>query len=59
MDLKSQPIDVDASKYDLAVIVTDHTQFDYERITRAAPATFDTRNATRGLPASAGKIVRL
>jgi UDP-N-acetyl-D-glucosamine dehydrogenase len=60
IDLKSEPVDVDASAYDLAIIVTDHTQFDYARLVRSAPITFDTRNATRGLTEIAsGRIVRL
>ncbi|MBI2572029.1 MAG: nucleotide sugar dehydrogenase [Candidatus Schekmanbacteria bacterium] len=36
----------------LALILTDHSGFDYEEITRQAPLVFDTRNATRGIEAS-------
>lgn len=32
---------------DLAVLITDHTDFDYERIAREARLIFDTRNAFR------------
>jgi UDP-N-acetyl-D-glucosamine dehydrogenase len=60
IDLKSEPIDVDASRYDMAIIVTDHTDFDYARIVRSAPVTLDTRNATKGLSeVASGRIVRL
>ncbi len=58
--IQSQPVDVDASKYDIAVIVTDHTTFDYSRILRTAPVVFDTRAITRKLSdVPPGKVVRL
>lgn len=60
LELHSQALDVDASRYDIAIIVTDHTGFDYARLVKQAPVVFDTRNATRkleGVPQ--GKIVRL
>jgi UDP-N-acetyl-D-glucosamine dehydrogenase len=44
---------------DCAVIMTDHTAFDYERIVERAPAVVDTRNATRHVPAGREKIVLL
>ena len=47
--IHSQPADIDASGYDIAVIVTDHTQFDYTRILATAPVVFDTRAVTRKL----------
>ncbi len=60
IDLKSLPVEVDASRFDLAIIVTDHTGIDYERIVRAAPVTLDTRYATKGLPEDARtRVVRL
>lgn len=60
IELRSEPLDVDASQYDLAIILTDHSAFDYARLVRSAPVTFDTRNATRGLPeASTARVVRL
>lgn len=34
---------------DCVVIVTDHTEIDYERVVRLAPLVVDTRNATHGL----------
>jgi UDP-N-acetyl-D-glucosamine dehydrogenase len=46
---------------DCAVIVTDHSLFDYSRVVRLAPFIVDTRNVTRslGLPEYESKIVRL
>ena len=46
----------DIGKYDCVVIVTDHTDYDYERIVREARLVVDTRNATRGIESQ--KIVR-
>src|SRR5256885_16947334 len=45
------------SSSDLAIIVTNHTAFDYPEIVKNAPVVFDTRNATDGLKAK--NIVRL
>jgi UDP-N-acetyl-D-glucosamine dehydrogenase len=45
------------SSRDLAIIITDHSSFDYLQIVRDAPLVFDTRNATDGLRAR--KLVRL
>ncbi|MCE9624177.1 MAG: UDP-N-acetyl-D-glucosamine dehydrogenase, partial [Deltaproteobacteria bacterium] len=42
---------------DCAVIVTDHSEFDYRQIVASAPLIVDTRNATKGLPQK--KVVRL
>ena len=42
---------------DLAIIVTNHSAFDYADIVRHAPLVFDTRNATKGI--QAGNLVRL
>jgi len=44
---------------DLALILTDHREFDYEAIVGHAPLVVDTRHATRGLTAPEGRIVRL
>jgi UDP-N-acetyl-D-glucosamine dehydrogenase len=45
------------SSSDLAIVITDHTAFDYAEIVKNAPIVFDTRNATEGLTAK--NIVRL
>jgi UDP-N-acetyl-D-mannosaminuronate dehydrogenase len=58
--LKSEPADLDASGYDIVVIVTDHTQFDYSRILNSAPVIFDTRAVTRKLKnVPMEKVIRL
>jgi UDP-N-acetyl-D-glucosamine dehydrogenase len=44
---------------DLAVILTDHAEVDYERLVARAPRIFDTRNATAGLEDKAAKISKL
>jgi UDP-N-acetyl-D-glucosamine dehydrogenase len=43
---------------DAAVIVTDHTGYDYERIVRHAPLVIDARNACRDVKAGREKIVK-
>jgi UDP-N-acetyl-D-glucosamine dehydrogenase len=42
-------------QYDCVLIVTDHSDYDYERIVRESQLVVDTRNATRGIHSS--KIV--
>jgi len=42
---------------DLAMIITNHTSFDYSEIVRNAPLVFDTRNAADGM--KAGNLVKL
>jgi UDP-N-acetyl-D-glucosamine dehydrogenase len=42
---------------DLAIIITDHTAFDYDQIVQNSSLVFDTRNATEGLKAR--NLVRL
>jgi len=46
---------------DCAVIITDHSGFDYSRIVRLSNLVIDTRNVTRGLglPEYESKIIRL
>lgn len=44
---------------DAVVIMTDHQQYDYANIASKAPLVVDTRNATKGVSAPAGRIVRL
>jgi UDP-N-acetyl-D-glucosamine dehydrogenase len=39
----------DLSKYDCVLIVTDHSDYDYARITHEAQLVVDSRNATRGI----------
>ena len=59
--IQSVPLTEDVlSGYDAALIVTDHTAVDYERIVRHTPLTVDTRNACGKLPADlrAAKVVK-
>jgi len=56
IDLAAQPESV-AGEADCAVIITDHTAFDYARIAAAARLIVDTRNALKGVNSS--HIVRL
>jgi UDP-N-acetyl-D-glucosamine dehydrogenase len=44
---------------DLVIIVTDHTDFDYDMIARHATLILDTRNATRGVKTGRAKIHKL
>jgi len=46
----------DLGDYDCVVIITDHSDYDYERIVRESRLVVDTRNATRNIQSS--KIVR-
>jgi UDP-N-acetyl-D-glucosamine dehydrogenase len=45
----------DLGQYDCVLIVTDHSDYDYDRIVRESQLVVDTRNATRGIQSS--KIV--
>ena len=47
---------IDLGEYDCALIVTDHSDYDYERIVRESQLVVDTRNATKGIQSP--KIVR-
>jgi UDP-N-acetyl-D-glucosamine dehydrogenase len=44
---------------DCVVILADHAAFDYARVLRAARLVVDARNATWGLAAAEGRVVRL
>jgi len=46
----------DLDLYDCVIIVTDHSDYDYEKIVRESRLVVDTRNATRGI--NAAHIVR-
>ncbi len=45
-------------RYDLVLIATDHSVYDYTFIVRHARLIVDTRNATAGVKAGRGKIMR-
>ena len=42
----------DLSQYDCVLIVTDHSDYDYEKIVRESSLVVDTRNATKGIDAA-------
>jgi UDP-N-acetyl-D-glucosamine dehydrogenase len=43
---------------DLVMIITDHSQYDYQWIVNHASLVVDTRNATRGIRSARGKIIK-
>ena len=44
---------------DCVLILTDHPEFDYQRIVNVASLVVDTRSATQGCPAPGGQVIRL
>jgi UDP-N-acetyl-D-glucosamine dehydrogenase len=59
-ELEGVKLDADALRWaDVALILTDHAEFDYGMVLQEAPLVIDTRNATRGLVAEPGRLVRL
>ncbi|NBC01583.1 MAG: nucleotide sugar dehydrogenase [Bacteroidetes bacterium] len=46
-------------QHDVAIVLTDHTAFDYEMIAAHAPMIVDTRNALRDIPCAEDKLVVL
>lgn len=55
LDMNSVPLD-NLAQFDCVLIVTDHSDYDYERIVRESKLVIDSRNATKGI--SSEKIVR-
>jgi UDP-N-acetyl-D-glucosamine dehydrogenase len=43
---------------DLVMIITDHTQYDYQWIVNNASLVVDTRNATKGVRSARGKVIK-
>ncbi|MDP2970301.1 MAG: UDP binding domain-containing protein, partial [Deltaproteobacteria bacterium] len=57
--LKSSPLTKPLlRRIDAAVVITDHSQVDYEWVVANAPLTIDTRNATKNLKKWKNKIVK-
>jgi len=54
LQMKCVPLE-DIGSYDCVLIVTDHSDYDYERIVKESILVVDTRNATRGIKSA--KIV--
>ena len=48
LQMHNTPLD-NLGQYDCVVILTDHSDYDYEKIVREAQVVIDTRNATRGI----------
>jgi len=48
LQMKCAPLE-NLGQYDCVLIVTDHSDYDYERVVRDAQLIVDTRNATRGI----------
>ena len=59
MELRSVSSSVHFGDYDAVVIVTDHSDVDYERMLREAKTIVDTRDALRNVPGDHGNVVRL
>ncbi len=53
--MRNTPLD-DLGAYDCVMIVTDHSDYDYQRIVNESHLVVDTRNATKGI--NSPKIVR-
>src|SRR3989442_15268559 len=48
LQMKCTPLE-NLGQYDCVLIVTDHSDYDYERIVRESSLVVDTRKATRGI----------
>ncbi|MHB1936084.1 MAG: nucleotide sugar dehydrogenase [Acidobacteriaceae bacterium] len=55
LNMESKPLE-NLEQFDCVLIVTDHSEYDYERIVREAKLVVDSRNATRSIKSE--KIVR-
>jgi UDP-N-acetyl-D-glucosamine dehydrogenase len=55
LHMNSTPL-ANLGQYDCVLIITDHSDYDYQRIVRESRLVVDTRNATRGIDSQ--KIVR-
>jgi UDP-N-acetyl-D-glucosamine dehydrogenase len=55
LDMENTPLE-NLAQYEAVIIVTDHSDYDYERIVAESRLVIDTRNATNGIQSS--KIVR-
>lgn len=58
--LENYPLENGAVGFDIAVIITNHSAFDYKRLLDEAALVFDTRNATAGLtPPASCTLIKL
>jgi UDP-N-acetyl-D-glucosamine dehydrogenase len=57
--MESQPLTAEFLRaQDCVLIVTDHSAYEWPWVVENSPLVVDTRNATRGVAAPAGKVVR-
>src|SRR2546426_6120158 len=54
-----EPSDQEIGAADCVLILTDHPEFDYRRVVEVARLVVDTRHATWGISAPAGRVVTL
>ncbi len=55
LQMTCSPLD-NLGQYDCVLIVTDHSDYDYQRIVKESKLVVDTRNATKGIKSD--KVVR-
>jgi UDP-N-acetyl-D-glucosamine dehydrogenase len=59
LKLKSVPLTpANLKKYDVVLVSTDHTAYDYEMIVKHAKVVVDSRNATKNVKSNRGKIIK-
>ncbi len=59
LEMESVPLTRDTlAAHDVALIVTDHSNVDYQLVVECAPLTIDTRNATKRVSQYREKIIR-
>jgi len=56
--LRSVPLDENLSRYQAAVVVTDHAGVDYGRVAQTVPLVLDTRNVYGKVPHPPGRVVK-
>jgi hypothetical protein len=56
--LRSVPLDENLSRYQAAVVVTDHAGVDYGRVAQMVPLVLDTRNVYGKVPHPPGRVVK-
>jgi UDP-N-acetyl-D-glucosamine dehydrogenase len=54
-----EPTEPEITSADCVVILTDHLEFDYQRIVEVAQLVVDTRSATWKIPAAKGRVLTL
>ncbi len=58
--IRSVPLTVESLRTaDCAIIITDHSNIDYRYVVDHARCVVDTRNATKGISAAAGEVMKL